>query len=226
MVEVKSPKTVRDAFYQEHRQPVIESMKWASTRGGYTTIQAQYQVEKCTAIWGPYGLKWGLRDLQWNWIYGKDHAPVYVQLDCMFFWSESKGLPAGAFEMSTGWAFDGKDSDVLKKAQTDCISKALSKLGVDSDVFKGLWAQSPSNPLAGVIYVGNDPARDVPTATTAMISHLEDVLFKKLDKIQINAFALKLDDLNWNHFAVKTITTKIEAHLAKKEKDVSKTTSK
>ena len=89
-------------------------MKWASTRGGYTTVMAQYQIEKCTQIWGVYGIKWGLRHLLWTWIYGKDDAPIYVQLDCEFFWSETEYSETGAFSISTGWAFDGKDSDVLR----------------------------------------------------------------------------------------------------------------
>jgi len=203
----------RDEFYQRFRIPNPESLKWASTRGGYTTIIAQYQIEKCTKIWGPYGTRWGLRNLKWSWIQGKDVTPVYVQLECEFFWSESELDNGGSFEMSTGWAFDGKDSDVLKKVQTDAISKSLSKLGIDSDVFKGLWAQTL--PADGVVYVGDHPARDIPRAKQDRIVYLEDKLFPKCTENVSKGFEIKLNDLNWNYLAVEAVITKLEKHLEK-----------
>lgn len=201
----------RNVFYDKHRIPVPESLKWASTRGGYTTVQAQYQMEKCTKIWGPYGQKWGLRDLHWTWIYDNE-SPVYVQLDCIFFWYETKEMVAGEFEMTSGWAFQTGDSDVLKKAQTDAISKALSKLGVDSDVFKGLWAQI--NPVDGVVYIGENPARDVPRADQKRIEYLEDDLLTLIAENKAKSFIEKLNKLNWNYMAVEVTIKKIETHLS------------
>lgn len=209
----------RDAFYQEFRKPNPESLKWASTRGGYTTVMAQYQMEKCTKIWGVYGKYWGLRNLVWNWIHGPD-GPVYVQLDCEFFYCTTEFSQSGDFAMTTGWAFSNGDSDILKKVQTDAISKALSKLGIDSDVFKGLWAQK--NATDGVVYVGDNPERDIPRAMPDRVNYLTGNLFPKCTKNVSKGFEVKLNDLNWNYLAVETVIAKLEKHLADKKKNGTK----
>lgn len=201
------------ALYDAFKQPNPESLKWATTRGGYTTIQAQYQMEKCTQIWGPYGIGWGIRNTAFTWIYD-DETPVYVQLECEFFWCDTAWSDGGSFEMTTGWAFQAGDSDVLKKVQTDCISKALSKLGIDSDVFKGFWAALKTDATKTVTYVGPDAVRDVPRAQQDRIDHVLDLL-SKLGESPAHVFSQKLEAVKWNYIAVEAIIAKVTKHLQK-----------
>ena len=43
--------------------------KKVTTRGGFTAINAQYQLRSGTEKWGPYGIAWGLRDCVYGYVF-------------------------------------------------------------------------------------------------------------------------------------------------------------
>ena len=104
--------------------------KRVNQRGGFTAIDAQAQLKDATKIFGPYGVQWGLRELNFEYITDGEGGIVEVALTATFFY------PHGFFEMSNDMRYRAGD-ECRKKLITDLRSKCLSTLGFNSDVFEG-----------------------------------------------------------------------------------------
>ncbi len=99
-----------------------------------TAIKPQYQVLKATEQWGPYGGKWGFKNIDLSY----DLLSVsLVVFKALFYY------PGGEFEIINSIklykdnAQTKVDDDFAKKIETDALTKALSKLGFNADVFMG-----------------------------------------------------------------------------------------
>jgi len=94
----------------------------------FTTINAYYQISVATKLWGSYGYKWGLKNIEW-----KIHQTVrkidIVLYKAIFYY------PAAEFEINNAICID--DDEFMKKLETDTLTKALSRLGFNADVFFG-----------------------------------------------------------------------------------------
>jgi len=104
--------------------------KKVNQRGGYTAIGANYQIMCATKQFGPIGIGWG---------YNVGTISRFDQFIIVpvTFWHGSRencfGPVLGCAEM-----FGNRpDSDAPKKAMTDGITKGLSHLGFNADVFLG-----------------------------------------------------------------------------------------
>lgn len=111
--------------------------KQANVRGNkITAIAPQYQIMQATEQFGPYGRKWGFRTVS---IDSSLMSVGLVTFKGLFFY------PDGEFEIlsSIGIYRDNAqtkiDDDFGKKVETDALTKALSKLGFNADVFMGLY---------------------------------------------------------------------------------------
>lgn len=107
-----------------------EFTRKVTQRGGFTAICAQYQLKTATARWGPFGKTWGLRDLEYGLIHDKE-GEILEQTLMAIFW-----FPGGEFPISTDIRYRPGD-DSRKKLRTDAITKSLSSLGFNADVFLG-----------------------------------------------------------------------------------------
>jgi len=98
----------------------------------FTTIVAYYQIKMATQIWGSYGSTWGLKDseLEITKIGNTDMA-IYKAI---FYY------PKGSFEIRNSIKI--ADDEFLKKLETDTITKSLSRLGFNADVFMGRFDDS------------------------------------------------------------------------------------
>jgi hypothetical protein len=103
--------------------------KAVTQRGGFTAVCAQSQRKRATELWGSYGNMWGLRDLKWEYLL-VDGKPVELILTAVFHY------PDGAFEVASEIVYRA-GGDCHKKLQTDVITKSLSMLGFNSDIFEG-----------------------------------------------------------------------------------------
>jgi len=131
------------ALWNDVRIPVKGSLKKVTTRGGFTSINAQHQIEYATEKFGPLGSTWGMKDLDWGLIHGADGAPLQLTLDAVFYYPSYTGAggdvsQAGSFEIGSDieWTARG---ECRKKLRTDLMTKALSQIGFSSDVFKNMW---------------------------------------------------------------------------------------
>jgi len=108
--------------------------KKVNTRGGFTAIDAQAQIKKATELWGPYGGEWGVRDCDYRFF--PDERKAEITLSAVFYYPHPFMGQEGMFEIATDMLYKpGNDS--RKKLLTDLTTKALSKLGFNSDVFEG-----------------------------------------------------------------------------------------
>lgn len=106
----------------------------------YTAIDPQWQLRVATALWGPYGHRWGLRNLDCKLVDVHEHddkgsyLASAVILYAVFFY------PLDGQEVSFPMLNEDKfrpGDDTLKKLTTNTRSKALSLLGFSADVFLG-----------------------------------------------------------------------------------------
>lgn len=104
--------------------------KQVNQRGGYTTIDAQYQLMNATKEFGPYGKTWGFKDIDLDYTL---IAKGLVIFKGVFF------FPGGQFPIINCKSIGEKkvDEDFAKKLETNTLSKALSKLGFNADIFMG-----------------------------------------------------------------------------------------
>jgi hypothetical protein len=102
----------------------------------FTTIDAQSQIKKATEIWGPYGHKWGLRDFKYEQMPINEKLMMHVTAEFVYPASDEA---SGGFPISSAiMVLDKKlDDEWAKKIETDILTKALSRLGFNSDVFEG-----------------------------------------------------------------------------------------
>ncbi len=108
--------------------------KHVAQRGGFTAINANYQIMQATKQFGPIGIGWG-----------------YIASDPIFhdrllfvpvtLWHGDRSNTFGPMLGCEEWkdAKDRIDSDASKKATTDAVTKLLSQLGFSADVFLGKY---------------------------------------------------------------------------------------
>lgn len=108
--------------------------KKVSQRGGFTSICAQSQILEATRQFGPVGHGWGYQA----------EAPIFH--DNLVFvrvtlWHGNRENTFGPVIGGAEWKTSKGhlDSDAPKKATTDAITKLLSQLGFNADVFLGLY---------------------------------------------------------------------------------------
>ena len=118
--------------------------KKVNQRGGFTAIGAQYQLRTATETFGPFGTGWGVKDERIEkW---EDAGIAVYQATLWYIPAEfKKGIPIIKDEpsefpihSSIKYHSNGRvDDDFMKKVATDALTKGLSKLGFNADVFMG-----------------------------------------------------------------------------------------
>ena len=101
----------------------------------FTDIDSMWNIRRATELWGPYGSTWGLTKFRVTQLYGTDEAVVGLVVHGEFKY------PDGQFEIGADMPYDPK-GETLKKLQTMCIGKALSRLGFSADVYMGRFDDS------------------------------------------------------------------------------------
>lgn len=106
--------------------------KDVNQRGGFTAIDAQYQIMAATEQFGPLGVGWGYTTGEMVFQDTLLYMPVTL-------WHGSRDNTFGPMVGCEEWksAKGRVDSDASKKATTDGLTKLLSQLGFNADVFLG-----------------------------------------------------------------------------------------
>lgn len=126
-----------------------DSTKEVSFGRKFTAIDAHSQIKAATEMFGPVGLGWGY-NCQYGFQTMGDHH-VMIFCDLQMWWREKhqwEGMstpgkinafgPIRGMCLLTAKAKDKlPDHDASKKAMTDALTKALSHLGFNADVFLG-----------------------------------------------------------------------------------------
>ena len=118
--------------------------KKVAQRGGFTSIDAMYQVMRATEQFGPVGMGWGYNCTHSTLDTGP--AGVLAFCDVSLWWIDGEREAKNIMEYGPVRGCNvlvdktGRiDDDAPKKAMTDALTKALSHLGFSADVFLGLF---------------------------------------------------------------------------------------
>jgi hypothetical protein len=110
--------------------------KKVNQRGGFTAISAHYQVMRATEQFGPVGIGWGYVNGEPIWQDSLCVVPVTI-------WHGDRSNTFGPIYGAAEWRNGTRiDSDAPKKAATDGLTKGLSHLGFNADVFLGRFDDS------------------------------------------------------------------------------------
>ena len=122
-------------LWDKHFKTNPAATKKVNKGGGrsITAIDAYHQIKEATEEWGPMG-RWGIRDIE-----------MHTEGDLLFITGEFF-YPGGSFAIfNSASMYMGRgekrriDDEVGKKIVTDALTKALSYLGFNADVFFGLF---------------------------------------------------------------------------------------
>lgn len=116
----------------------LDFVKKVNQRGGYTAISPQYQLKEATKAFGPYGKGFGLSSSDFDYTLFELTGTVVHKAE--FFYldnGERITFPiSNCIQAKTAKFFD---TDFAKKVETNTVSKALSKIGFNADVYMGLF---------------------------------------------------------------------------------------
>ena len=105
--------------------------KKVNSRGGFTAIDQMYQIRTATMMFGPVGSGWG-------WETGEPIYPgngtVAIKVT---LWHGNRDNSIEQYGQKHLGREDRPDEDAYKKCVTDGITKCLSYLGFNADVFLG-----------------------------------------------------------------------------------------
>lgn len=102
-----------------------------------TAIAPQYQVLKATEQFGPYAVNWGFSNIEFDFSLIESHKLVVFKGD--FFCPEGKCQIVNSAKIYMDRAETMVDADFAKKMETDALTKVLSKMGFNADVFMGRY---------------------------------------------------------------------------------------
>ena len=135
-------------------QTDVDHTKEVSFGRKFTAIDAHSQIMEATRQFGPVGQGWGYRNE-----YGETHMQdgrIIAWCDVTFWWSpagEWEGIKTPGYHREFGpvrggailqalnkdGSFKQPDTDAYKKASTDGLTKLISHLGFNADVFLGMF---------------------------------------------------------------------------------------
>jgi hypothetical protein len=144
--------------------------KQANVKGNrITSIAPQYQIYCVTEQFGVYGQTWGFKNILLD--YSLAQVVGLVTFKATFF------FPNGEFEIinSISLFMDNAktkvDDNFAKKIETDALTKAISKLGFNADIFMGKFDDvryvAEMNAEFGNTQPASKPAKKVFTSTDA-----------------------------------------------------------
>jgi hypothetical protein len=110
----------------------------------HTAIGAMFQIKHATEQWGMFGDKWGVKDEKFTPVFFEtDHRGFLIYTAILFYPSEGNEceIPIHADANFYNRTKNGYqiENDISKKIATDALTKGLSKVGFNADVFEGLF---------------------------------------------------------------------------------------
>ena len=105
----------------------------------FTAIGAQYQLMEATKVFGPFGSGFGVSDEKFT-EFGTECLALYQARLWYYLDGKRDVIHQLPIHSSIKYSVNGRvDDDFAKKVATDALTKGLSKLGFNADVFLGLF---------------------------------------------------------------------------------------
>ena len=123
-----------------------------------TSISPQYQIKNVTEEFGSYGKTWGFKNIEFDYslvntpvtvpltegkypsiktVGSKDTIMGLVVLKATFFYPNGEFPIVNSAKLFTDKNMSKIDDDFAKKLETDTLTKAISKIGFNADIFMG-----------------------------------------------------------------------------------------
>lgn len=102
-----------------------------------TAIAPQYQVMRATEQFGPYAVNWGFKNIELDFSLINSHKLVVFK--GTFFCPDGECQIVNSAKIYMDRAEQMVDADFAKKMETDALTKVLSKMGFNADVFMGRY---------------------------------------------------------------------------------------
>jgi len=173
--------------------------KHINVRGGFTAIDAYSQIKKATGVWGSVGEGWG-----WTLDPPVIHNGIFVVLIHFWYKGDNGFDVLGCSKM---------DADAPKKALTDGLTKALSYLGFNADVFLGKF---DDNKYVAEMKKKFSEPKEMGVLTDAQKGEFIEVTAKKYKWDKAKAIS-EIQECALDVLEKKTITTEAELLSVKKQ---------
>ena len=109
--------------------------KQANVKGNkLTSIKPQYQIYCATKEWGSYGSSWGFKNIELCYEL-KDIG--LITFKATFYYPNGEFPCINTIGIYRDNAMTKIDDEFAKKVETDALTKCLSKLGFNADIFMG-----------------------------------------------------------------------------------------
>jgi len=168
------------------------STKKVNQRGGFTAIDQMSQVQKATEVFGPCGTGWGY---SYTLIFPSNDT-IIADVELWHGSREQTVRQCGQKSLGTGRV----DEDAAKKAVTDGVTKCLSLLGFNADVFLGKFDDNKY-----IQQVTKEFAPKVPEISKALVTELHELVAEfddADDQAQVDVLIVKS----------KTLAVKLEPY--------------
>lgn len=110
--------------------------KQANVKGNkITSIAPQFQIMNVTEQFGSYGKTWGFKEI--NLDYSLVNVVGLVVFKATFFYPNGEFPIINSISLYMDNARTKVDDNFAKKVETDALTKAVSKLGFNADIFLG-----------------------------------------------------------------------------------------
>lgn len=100
-----------------------------------TSISPQFQIMNVTEKFGSYGSTWGFKNIQLDYSLVERLDLVVFKAD--FFYPNGEFPIINSIRLFMDNAKTKVDDNFAKKIETDALTKAISKLGFNADIFMG-----------------------------------------------------------------------------------------
>jgi len=162
--------------------------KKANVKGNsITAISPQYQIKNVTEQFGSYGKTWGFKSLDFD--YTLVDSLGLVVLHAIFFYPDGEFPIKNAQNVFIDNAKTKIDDNFAKKLETDTLTKAISKLGFNADIFMGLFDDVKY--LAEVTSEFSEPKKVIENISDEKFEELtkqpKDIIVKYLDAVKKGA---------------------------------------
>jgi hypothetical protein len=125
-VEKSNPKSVKLVSYGSRK---------------FNSIDAHSQIKRATEVFGVYGLTWGVENESFS-ILGNTKPMILYQATLWYTYEGAVGRFPIASSLKILDKYGEVDDEAVKKVATDALTKGLSKLGFNSDVFENKFADN------------------------------------------------------------------------------------
>jgi hypothetical protein len=173
--------------------------------GGHeiTSISPQYQIMMVTEQFGVYGQKWGFKNI--NLSYDLVEKLNLVVFKGTFFFPDGEFEIINSIKLYMNNALTMVDDNFAKKIETDALTKAISKLGFNADIFMGKF-----DDVRYVQEMNDEFNPEIKAAKEAKKAEEQKLIDETLKRIERNTTRLKTCDTVENLGELYSTFTPIE----------------